>query len=75
MLGTGEVQVSVGFIEGGEEGTLAGWVALGPPLPNALTLLGHLLLFLLRQGHVGERVGLGGDNLVKVDLVHAALIV
>lgn len=43
--------------------------------PVTLTLLRHLLLLLLGEGHVGEGLGLGRDNVVKVDFVHAALIV
>lgn len=41
----------------------------------ALTLLRHLFLFSLGQCHIGECVGLGRDDLVKVDLVHAALVI
>lgn len=43
--------MSVGFIEileGGVGGALAKWVALGPLLPDILTLFGDLLLLLLR---------------------------
>lgn len=66
MLETGEVNVGL-------------WSQRERPwahiCPATITLCGHLLLLLLRQGHVGECLRLGGDNFVKVDLVHTALIV
>lgn len=58
----------------GRRGSGRGWLWACLCLAS-VTLLGHLLLLFLRQGHIGERLGLGGDDFVKVDLVHAALVV
>lgn len=48
---------------------------MGSQSPLSLTLIGYLLFLFLGKSHIGEGVWLRRDDLVKVDLVHASLVV